>query len=322
MKKITLFGSAFIALALLVSSFALPAQAVAPAWDATGSYVINMEYWGTDYAHDMSLTQDSLGNLTGSGGYPAGGAHTYTWVLTSGSVSGNSIDFLADYTASADAVVPQTTLHLVGTIASDGTISGTWSDNYQGGSRSGAVSTVSGVTVALRTITASAGANGSISPFGLVVVNDGNNQAFTITADSGYHIDDVLVDGSSVGALGTYVFTNVSANHTISVSFELDPVSLESPLVKAECKDGGWMNFTNPSFRNQGQCIAYVNHRDDRGEDDDLEVEGSVSVSVDDDDEEEDDDEDDEEEDSDEHRSFSNRIREILDGDDDEEDDE
>src|SRR6185436_18906321 len=69
------------------------------------------------------------------------------------------------------------------------------------------------------TITASAGANGTISPVGAVSVNNGTNQTFTITANSGFHIDSVLVDGSSVGAVGTYTFTNVTANHTIAATF-------------------------------------------------------------------------------------------------------
>src|SRR3990167_2966424 len=116
---------------LLAVAFVAPLSAGAAAsWDVTGSWVVAFDYLGTPYSHDMVLTQDSAGDLTGSGGYPAGGTHVYTWVLTSGSVDGSTIDFYADYTASADAVTPQTTMHVVGTIADDGTMSGTWSDNY------------------------------------------------------------------------------------------------------------------------------------------------------------------------------------------------
>lgn len=32
------------------------------------------------------------------------------------------------------------------------------------------------------------------------------------------------------------------------------------PTSKEQCRNGGWANFTNPTFLNQGQCIAYVNH--------------------------------------------------------------
>ncbi len=69
------------------------------------------------------------------------------------------------------------------------------------------------------TITASAGPNGSISPSGAVSVTSGANQTFTITANSCYSIADVLIDGVSQGALGTYTFTNVTAAHTISATF-------------------------------------------------------------------------------------------------------
>ena len=69
------------------------------------------------------------------------------------------------------------------------------------------------------TITATPGANGSISPSGLVSVSSGASQTFTITANTGYQIADVLVDGISAGAVSSYTFTNVTADHTISASF-------------------------------------------------------------------------------------------------------
>ncbi len=112
------------------------------------------------------------------------------------------------------------------------------------------------------TITASSDANGTISPTGAVSVNDGDDKTFTITANSGYMIDDVKVDNVSVGAVSTYTFNDVNANHTISVTFKTSTTpGSEKPENKEACKNGGWMNFTNPSFKNQGQCVAYVNHQ-------------------------------------------------------------
>jgi len=70
------------------------------------------------------------------------------------------------------------------------------------------------------TITASASEGGSISPAGIVTVNYGESKSFTITSKTGYHIKDVLVDGSSIGAVISYTFTNVNANHMISAMFE------------------------------------------------------------------------------------------------------
>jgi hypothetical protein len=78
------------------------------------------------------------------------------------------------------------------------------------------------------TISASAAAGGSISPSGSVNVNYGGNQVFTVTANSGYHIADVSVDGNSVGPVDSYTFTDVSASHTISATFTLIPMPTPS----------------------------------------------------------------------------------------------
>jgi hypothetical protein len=74
-------------------------------------------------------------------------------------------------------------------------------------------------TITNHTITATAGANGGISPSGAVAVTAGSNQSFTITPNSGYGVADVLVDGVSQGAVTSCSFTNVVADHTISASF-------------------------------------------------------------------------------------------------------
>ena len=71
-------------------------------------------------------------------------------------------------------------------------------------------------------ITASTGSNGSISPSGATDVINAGSQAYTITANTNYHILNVLVDGSTnptaIGS-GSYTFTNVVAAHTISATF-------------------------------------------------------------------------------------------------------
>jgi hypothetical protein len=69
------------------------------------------------------------------------------------------------------------------------------------------------------TITATAGAGGTISPTGALTVNYGANSVYTITPNAGYEIASVLVDGVNVGALPAYTFTNIAANHTISATF-------------------------------------------------------------------------------------------------------
>lgn len=90
------------------------------------------------------------------------------------------------------------------------------------------------------TISAVAGPNGSISPIGDAVVDHGSSRNFSITPNMGYRINDVLVDGTSVGALSSYTFTNVTADHTIMVSFA------ESPLPNTYCAVPPYINTPAP----------------------------------------------------------------------------
>ena len=76
------------------------------------------------------------------------------------------------------------------------------------------------------TITSSAGPHGTITPLGPQPVVFNHDLTFTISADAGYHIREVLVDGvADAGALttGSYTFTKVSTDHTISATFEAEP---------------------------------------------------------------------------------------------------
>ena len=69
------------------------------------------------------------------------------------------------------------------------------------------------------TIQASAGANGIITPSGTINVAQGANQSFSMIPNTGYEVQNVYIDGNSVGALTSYTFTNVTANHQIHVTF-------------------------------------------------------------------------------------------------------
>src|SRR5207249_4056901 len=103
-------------------------------------------------------------------------------------------------------------------------------DDYDGDARNPSTPDIGAdegaFTPAFLTINASAGAGGSISPSGAVSVNCGANQSFSISADPCYSIADVLVDGSSVGAVASYTFTNVMAGHTIAASFSLNTYTI------------------------------------------------------------------------------------------------
>lgn len=84
-------------------------------------------------------------------------------------------------------------------------------------------------------ITATPGANGSISDNGTTQVLQGSDKTYTVSASSGYVVSDVLVDGISKGPALSYTFTDVSSAHTISASF----VSLPPQTITATASANG-----------------------------------------------------------------------------------
>lgn len=123
-------------------------------------------------------------------GYTVSGEATKT---ASGEVSANLADYIITFTYTKNNT-------------SDG--------GSSGGGGGGSSSTVSSYT-----IKASAGNGGIISPSGNVSVKRDEDQSFHINPINGYRISDVIVDGKSVGAVSTYTFDSVKANHTIEVKF-------------------------------------------------------------------------------------------------------
>ncbi len=102
-------------------------------------------------------------------------------------------------------------------------------------------------------ITATAGTGGTITPSGTVTVNHGANQTFTITPDLNYSVSDVLIDrssGSSVGPVLTYIFTNVTTSHAISVSFTVS--DYDSDGIPNFEEQGPQLNNANYDGNNDG----------------------------------------------------------------------
>lgn len=76
------------------------------------------------------------------------------------------------------------------------------------------------------TITATAGNGGKIAPTGATKVYKGTSKAFTITPNDGYHVDSLTVDGTAVEVVTEYTFSDVTANHTIAVTFAKDAMTV------------------------------------------------------------------------------------------------
>ncbi|CAB5046978.1 MAG: hypothetical protein F2927_01105 [Actinobacteria bacterium] len=76
---------------------------------------------------------------------------------------------------------------------------------------------------AIYTIASSAGSNGSITPNGSTPVSCNGSKSYSFTPAATYEIKAVTVDSVGVGSPSTYDFSNVVANHTISVTFQSIP---------------------------------------------------------------------------------------------------
>ena len=162
--------------------------------NVSANHTISATFTVITYTYTITATSGAGGAVAPAGitTVSSGGSQTYSITPDSGyriaevTVDGASVGALSSYTFS--------------NVTANHTISATF-------------------TVITYTITATSGAGGVIAPAGITTVSSGGSQTYSITPDSGYRIAEVTVDGASVGALSSYTFSNVSANHTISATF-------------------------------------------------------------------------------------------------------
>jgi len=218
-----------------------------------GTYTVSFRVAAPNAVTDAFHVSNSSGtNLSGNVNIPATGGYQ-TW---------------ATVTANVTLPAGQQILTL-----NQDTGGGVWNINYASFAQQ----------IPTFTITASAGSGGSISPSGGVVVNQGANQSFTITPNSGFNVSSVTVDGANQGAITSYTFSNVQANHTISAAFQQQ--STEGPFGGTAAAIPGTVQAEN--YDTGGQGVAYnvgsINGTDNgyRSDGVDLEVTSDTGGGVD-----------------------------------------
>lgn len=77
---------------------------------------------------------------------------------------------------------------------------------------------------------------GTVTPLGETTVNCGGSQNYTVTVNEGYVIEDVLVNGTSVGVVNSYFFENVTGDSTIEVVFHA--LAVDSFQIVASVRSG------------------------------------------------------------------------------------
>ncbi|MEE8307496.1 MAG: hypothetical protein V3R81_09540, partial [Gammaproteobacteria bacterium] len=199
--------------------------------DRTGTYILHVEYETDDHGSDLaSATAVTCGSTTAGRIHPAGNwdyfrldlanmglitvsssgkQDTYGYLLDA---AGNEITHDNDSGSSTNFLIERMLDAATYYIAVQ----------HYNASKTGNYSLDVQCALAY-TITASAGYGGTISPDGTIILSQGGSQTFTINPQVGNAVADVMVDGASVGAVSTYTFTNISADHIIVSTFDVPP---------------------------------------------------------------------------------------------------
>ena len=205
-----------------------PPTATGTATGVKGEGLSGLDLSGTthtnagDYATDPWTFTDVTGNYNNASGTVSDRIAAPTYTITAGAGANGSISpsgaVVVNYGANRTFTITPAASYYVATLTVDA-VQTAPATSYTFTNVTAAHTIGATFAHVPYTIRASAGANGSISPSGAVVVNYGANQTFTITPALHYRVASVLVDGSSVGAVLSYTFTNVRAAHTISATF-------------------------------------------------------------------------------------------------------
>ncbi len=216
---------------------------ISATWEGAGVDTIRGNGFTETFTNDGTAPVDvtaplvALGAPDGGETWKAGSSHAITWTATD-AVGVTSVTLA--YSTDGGASFPNT---IATGLANSGSY--TWTlpvastttarvrvVAYDAAGNAGRDSSSASFSIDQWQIVASAGAGGSISPAGTTLLPQGASQGYTVSPSAGFRVTDVLVDGGSVGAVTTYTFTNVTADHTIAAAFAdtLAPaVALTSP---------------------------------------------------------------------------------------------
>ncbi len=172
---------------------------------------------------------DVAGNSSVAGGTYVHVSYLPTYAITittptNGTITGPTS---ADYgTNAVYTITPAAGYHVVG-VTDNGVAQGALASytvfNVQGTHTIAA--TFAADVAANWTLTGTAGSNGTLSLLGTQTFAANTPVTVVVSANAGYHVADVLVDGTSVGAVSSKTLVFASGSHTISATFAANPAS-------------------------------------------------------------------------------------------------
>jgi hypothetical protein len=139
--KILAIASGLSIILVMMFASAAPVLANAPSWNVSGTWKINVELSGTNYPETLVLTQAGT-YITGVSLNSVPPVFSAAFTISSGTVEGNIIIFQAAYDSNLSDIDTFT-----GTIAINGSMSGTWADTPGFLGRSGTWASTSGQAI-------------------------------------------------------------------------------------------------------------------------------------------------------------------------------
>jgi PKD repeat protein len=128
-------------------------------------------------------------------------------------------------------------------------------------------------------VTAIVFGNGSINPAGVTTVPSGGSQEYTFIPDAGYRIEDVKIEGISIGAPSSYTLSNVQSDQSVEATFapltqtgtslfgddfnRADSATVGNGWVEVETSgasvdvNGGRLNFTETSDKTNRPMVSH-----------------------------------------------------------------
>ncbi len=185
-------------------------------------------------------------NCTITASFASSPTYTVTPVAgANGSISPSTPQIVNSGSTVSFTLTPNTSYHIAG-VNTSGCLGSLAGNTFTTGAITANCTVATSFAINTYTISAAAGNNGTITPSGAVTVSYGASQAFTITPNANYHITDVKVDGVSQGAITSYTFTNVTANHTITAIFGVvEPTNLTATAVSSTQVNLSWTDNSN-----------------------------------------------------------------------------
>jgi hypothetical protein len=117
--------------------------------------------------------------------------------------------------------------------------------------------TATATPTAAATITPTATATATATPTGTVTPTATPTPTTTATATATPTVTPTATPSATVTATPTLTATP-TATPTVTTTATPTPTPAAEPTSKADCLNGGWRRF---GFKNQGQCIAFVEHK-------------------------------------------------------------